>query len=103
MKKQFNYHLIYTQAKDSLFNEEGAREIGRLESKLELARKESELEKVNRANELNTLKLKQKRTQQQVFIGGSVFLVIILVYIIINQKTKKAGLGNNSSEVNWQN
>ncbi|WP_462249257.1 tetratricopeptide repeat protein [Ekhidna sp.] len=84
----FDYYQKYTVAKDSLFNEDEAREIGRLESKLELIRKEIEVEKLNRENELKELKIRQERAQQQLFVIVALLLVGILVYVLITQRQK---------------
>jgi len=87
-QRALDYQLQYSAAKDSLFNQEEARAIGRLESKLELAEKENEVDRLNKANELNALKLNQERTQQRIYIVGSLALILVLIYVIITQKQK---------------
>ena len=55
---------------------------------MELAEKENEVDRLNKENELNALILDQKRIQQQIYIVGSLVLIIALIYVIATQRQK---------------
>ncbi|GAB4244808.1 MAG: hypothetical protein Tsb0034_23180 [Ekhidna sp.] len=84
----FEHFKNYHEASNNLFNEEEARKIGRLESKLELEQQQRELEQLERANTIAQLELEQKRTQQFYITLISGISLISLTYVVYNQKQK---------------
>lgn len=81
-QKAYKHHLEYSIAKDSLFNEEKSKDIGRLEAKhefemAEMERKQKEEEQARKEAELNA-----RRNNQQ-YSGILVFIVLLFVCVFI--------------------
>lgn len=74
-QQAYSYQREYTEAKDSLSNEEISRQLGRLESKLELERKEVQLELMNQNNTLIEEKQKNQRLLSIVIISALLLLI----------------------------
>ncbi len=87
-KNAYESYRQFHAANDSLFNEQEARKIGRLESKLELEKKQRELEQSEQANVIAQIEIDQKRTQQLFIVIVGLILVISLTFAVINQKQK---------------
>ena len=87
-REAYENFRAFHMAKDSLYNEEEARKIGRLESKLDLEKKQRELDGLAQANKIATIELSQKRTQQLFIIIIALLLVLVLVFVVITQKQK---------------
>ena len=87
-RKAYESFRQFHAANDSLYNEEEARKIGRLESKLDLEKKQRELEQSEQANVIAQIEIEQKRTQQLFIITIGLMVVIALVFIAVTQKQK---------------
>jgi tetratricopeptide (TPR) repeat protein/DNA-binding CsgD family transcriptional regulator len=68
------YHLLYTQLKDSVFNEEKSMQIADMQAKYELDKKEKE-------NELLKEKDKSRRATQGLLTGGLAGLIVLSVML----------------------
>ena len=81
--------LAYTVARDSLYSQERAREIGRLESRIELSKQEQENERLVIENQLNQEQLNSKKVQEYTFIIVTGLLLIIVVGGIVTLRKRK--------------
>ena len=89
--KALEFHKLYTNLNDVLYNKESRKQIAEIEKKYEFQNKEQQLELITKENEVKELQIK---TQQYIiFIGASISLLILaLVFIFYNRSlsNKKA-------------
>ncbi|MBW8051287.1 MAG: tetratricopeptide repeat protein [Cytophagales bacterium] len=78
-KPAYQYHQMYAQVKDSLFNEEKAKEIGKLEARNEFEKKIAE-EKARTKAEAKTEAERQKTSN---FLQYSVIVIFIAVLLLV--------------------
>ncbi|NOZ46705.1 MAG: tetratricopeptide repeat protein [Chlorobi bacterium] len=89
-KKAFNYHKLYTQYKDSIYNEDNAKQIAELKTLYETEKKEKEIKLQKIELQQQETKIKRKNTQRNFFMIITVLLIIILFIAIRNYlKNKK--------------
>ena len=89
-EKAFEYQQLYVQIKDSLFNEEKSKEIGRLEASFDYERQILEQTKEHEKQEaLTALELKRQRIITYSFIGGFGLVLILAVVMYRNFRQKK--------------
>jgi len=94
-KLAYQYYKQFTQMKDSLFNEEKSKEIGKLEAKYEFEkaeeeRKRLEIEELRLENEI-----KQRRDNLQ-YSGILIFLVALFILVIAVISSLRGIFGNLS-------
>ncbi|MBN4049596.1 tetratricopeptide repeat protein [Bacteroidales bacterium AH-315-N07] len=79
-KKAFEYHVLYSQTKDSLFNEEKSKAIGRVETRYEIEKKlrEQQYEEEQQARIAATAKGRSDKIQ---YFGS--FIVITVVFLAL--------------------
>lgn len=87
-KAAYNYFKLSQINKDSLYNEEEARKIGRLESKLDLVSKQKEVELLEERNRVAKAELMQKQQQQLFLILITILIVVAGTYVIITQQQR---------------
>jgi len=75
-KKALNYYKLYTQIKDSLFNEQKSKEFGRLEAQHEFETAEAKRQRAEEEQAKQELALKSRRDNLQ-YSGILIFLVLI--------------------------
>ncbi|OFY69838.1 MAG: hypothetical protein A3G23_07390 [Bacteroidetes bacterium RIFCSPLOWO2_12_FULL_37_12] len=87
MKNSYQYLVLYSKIKDSLFNEEKNRQIGKMEENYEIDKKiRLEKEKAEKI-EKQIQKEKKRRTDIQ-YYALTVFIVVLLVLVIITLKSQ---------------
>ncbi len=94
-KKSLEYYKLYSEAKDSLFNEESHKQITEMTTKYETEKKEKEITLLNKEKKLQKVELakkqaevKKKNIQRNAFIGGFV-LVLVLVFVVYRGYSQK--------------
>jgi tetratricopeptide (TPR) repeat protein/DNA-binding CsgD family transcriptional regulator len=77
------YHILYSQVKDSIFNEERSRQIAEMETKYETAQKEKE-------NELLKKNIEIRKTHQKLFIVVIIGLIVlsVLLFMLVRIRTR---------------
>ncbi|MEP4534773.1 MAG: tetratricopeptide repeat protein [Cyclobacteriaceae bacterium] len=88
-RSAFQFQSQLLQVRDSLMNEDIARQMGRLESKLELASKESEIERLSYENQISNLRAGKVRNQLILSLFGA-GLALALMLALYFQRAKKA-------------
>ncbi|MBL4818344.1 MAG: tetratricopeptide repeat protein [Deltaproteobacteria bacterium] len=80
-QKAYEHHLQYSTAKDTLFNEEKSKDIGKLEARHEFEmaelKRQQEEEQVKRKNE----KVKSRRNTLQ-YTGSVIFIVLLFISVL---------------------
>jgi len=88
--KAYNALLLYTAAKDSLFNDESSRRISQLELEFEFMRKENEEELEQKDENIKVLESKNEQITSLLVIITSIFIISILVGLYRNAtRTRK--------------
>ncbi|MEL6559276.1 MAG: tetratricopeptide repeat protein [Bacteroidota bacterium] len=85
-KKALEFYEIHAASSQSLSNEESARAIGRMESRLELSAQQNEIAALKRERELNELELSKKRI---LVISLIVILFLIIAAVIVYFRFQK--------------
>ena len=105
-KKAFYYYKLFTQIKDSVFNEESNKQITEMQTKYETEKKEKEIALLNKEKQLQNVELakkqaevKKKNIQRNAFIGGFV-LVLVLVFVVYRGYSQKKRSNQILSEKN---
>jgi serine phosphatase RsbU (regulator of sigma subunit) len=92
-QKAYDYYKMYSDMKDSLFNESNARSMNEIQTKYETEKKENEIVRLNLQSEAQTARNKQ-RDILTYFIATALLLVLVIVFVVyrqnkITQKTNK--------------
>ena len=77
----YEYHLLYSNYKDSIINEQTALNISRLQTELDLERKNKEIELLTKNTEIQDQKISTQNVERNFLILG--FLGILSLLIII--------------------
>jgi len=78
-KNAYEYHKLYSQAKDSLFNEEKSKEIGKLEAKYELGKK---LEEENHKAQEQARLADEETARRNLFQYSGILIFIIALFTL---------------------
>lgn len=86
--RAYDYHKLFSDIKDSIFNETKANQIAELGTKYESEKKQKEIELLTKQNELS--ELKNHRNQIAIYsVGGGLGLVLILALVSLNAYRQK--------------
>ena len=83
-KKAYEYYQLYSEIKDSLFNEEGSKQIAEMQTKYETEKKEKRIELLQKDKELQATELKKNRIMLLSFAGGFL-LVLVFSFLLYNR------------------
>ncbi|MCF8366062.1 MAG: tetratricopeptide repeat protein [Bacteroidales bacterium] len=89
-EEALNAHILYTQIKDSLFNEERSRQIAEMESRYES-------EKQQRENEILKKDIKIRKNNQRIFLIAIAALLLIAFLLFVLFRTKARSLKNEKT------
>ena len=79
-KQAYEYYRLYSEIKDTLFNEEKSKEIGKLEAKHEF--ETAEIERKRKLEELTRIESEQKSRRDNLqYSGILIFLLVLLIAI----------------------
>ena len=112
-KKALEFHKLYMEANDSLFNEEKNKQIVEMESKYQAEKKQQEIEKQKILLEKKDIEVKQQeavasrqRMQRNAFIGGFALMLILAVVVLRSYRQKKKAnilLSEQKEEIGQKN
>ena len=88
-KKAYEYHRLYSELKDSIFNTESAMQIAGMQAQYESEKKEKKIVLLKKEKELQDIKLKQRTTQRNAFIVGFGLVIILALVIFIAYRQSK--------------
>lgn len=88
-KPAYEYHVLYSQMKDSLFNEESAKQLQEMETKYQTEKKQQEIEKQNLTIEKQQAQSRSQRIMLFAMFGGLLLVVLIAVQVFRGYKQKK--------------
>lgn len=99
-QKALEYYKMYSDLKDSIFNDESTSQINELSAKYEADKRQKEIELLTKDQDLKNTKLKQKDTINiALFIG--IFLVVILMGLVFYRYQEKRKANNLLEEKNF--
>lgn len=87
-KQAYDYHKLYSNVKDSLFNEKNSSQMNEMQAKYDSEKQEQQIVLLNKDKEIQTANFKQ----QQIItwaIGAGLFIVVILAFFIFRQFKEK--------------
>ncbi len=88
-KQAYNYHVLYSEMKDSLFNEESAKVLQEMETKYQTEKKQQEIESQNLTIEKKDAQAKTQRIINFALWGGILLVLLIAIQVFRGYKQKK--------------
>lgn len=88
-KEAYFNHVLYSQVKDSLFNEESAKILQEMETKYQSEKKQQEIEKQQLTIEKQDAQARTDRIMRFALIGGLLLVVLIALQVFRGYKQKK--------------
>lgn len=105
-KQAYEYHVLYTEMKDSLFNEESAKVLQEMETKYQTEKKQQEIEKQNLTIDKQAAQSRSQRIMLMAMLGGLVLVLLIAIQVYRGYKQKKkanALLSSKNIEIEEKN
>jgi len=105
-KEAYNYHVLYSEMKDSLFNEESAKVLQEMETKYQSEKKQQEIEKQNLTIDKQAAQSRSQRIMLMAMLGGLVLVLLIAIQVYRGYKQKKkanALLSSKNIEIEEKN
>ena len=89
-KDAYEYHKLYFELHDSLYNEETNSKINELEIRYETEKKEKQILFLSKQNETEKLNAKKQKLLKYLFLTGLLLILVtaLLLYLNIKQKNK---------------
>ncbi|MCC6691164.1 MAG: tetratricopeptide repeat protein [Bacteroidia bacterium] len=104
-QKAYDYYKMYSDVKDSLFNETNTKNINELQTKFETEKKENEIVRLNLENDAQTARIKQQNIRTY-FIATALLLVLVIVFVVYRQykatRIINKELADKNSAINHQ-
>jgi len=88
-EQAYNYHKLYINYKDSIFNAEKSQQLNELSTKYETQLKDKEIVKKDAEIKVKETEAKQKETQRNAFIVGFLLVAVLTVLIFKNLRDKQ--------------
>ncbi|MEO8759890.1 MAG: sensor histidine kinase, partial [Bacteroidia bacterium] len=85
-KRALKYHLLYTDARDSLRSKENTNALAEVKTRYETDIKEKENDKLTDENQIKDLTISQKNTQRNIFM--ILFVVVIIIGSLLYNRNK---------------
>ncbi len=83
-KKAFEYHVLLTEVKDSIYNKESSLQIAKMQTIYETEKKEKEIEILNKEKQIQNSKFAKQRIIVYSAFGFSV-LILMIVFVLYNR------------------
>ncbi|RFZ85224.1 hypothetical protein DYU05_06375 [Mucilaginibacter terrenus] len=93
------HYLSFTKLRDSITNESKNRDIAELQLQYETDKKENDIRYLKKSGDLQKKQLKQARLDQNLILGGSSVLLILLVLLYRSYRINKS----NTIEIDQKN
>ena len=94
-EKALEFHQLYSQTKDTIFNENSEKQIAEMETKYETDKKEKEIKLLKNEKEIQDLEIARQEAEfnrQKVLrnsIIGGLLLLLVIVYLLYNRYVAK--------------
>ncbi len=87
-KNAFKYQTLYADLKDTLYNIETDKKLGRLQFDFDIQKKEGEINLLTKDKALNELQIRKQRLVKNAFAGGLALVLLIAVILFKNYRAK---------------
>jgi signal transduction histidine kinase/CheY-like chemotaxis protein len=89
-ERSLEYHKLHSNYKDSIFNENSALNVARLQTEFEFERKNQEIELLKKNTEIQEHKIKEQAIQRNLLILGILIVLgfLIIIYYRYREKNK---------------
>ena len=107
-ERAYHFYTLSNQMKDSIYNEENARQINELQTKYETAKKDQQITLLAKEKEIQAKEAQRQSTLKKASIGGILLVSLLagLIFYISRQKLKNQKLliakDNEIKEVNYK-
>jgi len=88
-QKALDCQKLYTEVKDSLFNENSSKQIAEMSTKYQSDKKDKAIQLLNKDNALKEKEAEQHRTQRNAFIAGFVLIGALCAFIFRGYRQKQ--------------
>ena len=91
-KKAYQYHVLFKQINDSIFNERSSKQITEMHTKYETEKKEKENELLVKKNEIQQLQINRAGLHQRVIyliFGAVIILILVISFFLYNRANLK--------------
>ncbi|MBI3500436.1 MAG: tetratricopeptide repeat protein, partial [Bacteroidetes bacterium] len=93
-KNAYEHHQQYSNAKDSLLNEESSKQIAEMQTKYETEKKEQQITLLNKDKELQDAQLNRQKIVIWSVVGGLLIVVFLSIFIFRERKKSEKLLLN---------
>jgi adenylate cyclase len=87
-EKAYDYQQVLMAVKDSIFTDDNAKTLDRLQFEFDLGKKESQINLLTKDKELQELELQKQKFTKNALIIGSIFLLTIAFILLKNYQIK---------------
>jgi sensor histidine kinase YesM len=103
-EKAYEYHQLFVAMKDSVLNEETARQLSELQTKYETSEKDKQITLLAKEKEVQQKEAERQATLNKAFVGGLalVMLLAALVFYIFRQRLHLTAKNNEVREANYR-
>ncbi len=100
-KNAYKYHVLYSNQKDSIFNETASLQIAEMQTKYDTEKKEAENNLLKTEQALDKAEIDKKSSQQNllIFVLGVALLIVVYVVYSLNQKKKINKVLNTQNQI----
>jgi len=103
-QKAYEYHLLYATLKDSVLNEETAKQLSELETKYETGEKDKRIALLAKEKEIQQKESQQQAMLKKAFASGFVLILLIavLAFYVYRQRSLIATKINEAKEADFK-
>ena len=88
-KQAFEYLHLYSSIKDSIFNEESAKQLAKMQTKYETEKKEKEIVLLHKDNDIQKLEVEKQKLLQIRLVFIILIIVIFWIFIFYHYRSKQ--------------
>ncbi len=103
-EKAYGYHQLFVAMKDSVLNEETARQLSELQTKYETSEKDKQITLLAKEKEIQLKETERQATLNKIFVSGivSVILLAVLVFYVFRQRLHLTAKNSEVKEANYK-
>jgi len=83
-KSAYQYHKLYSEIEDTLFNEESSKQMTEMSTKYETEKKQKEIELLQKDGEIQKSEVRRQKVVKNAVLGGLV-AVLLFSFVLINR------------------
>ena len=87
-KKAYKYRTMYADIKDTLYNTETDKKLGKLQFEFDIQKKQTQVDLLTKDKALQVLDIKQQKVEKNALIGGLLLVFFIMLFIYRGYRIK---------------